>query len=235
MQSNRILRELMRVEPEIGRELKPLRFASGDYIAFAGAPVTSVVFPDSGLLVRAVQFEDGGSVAGSMIGYRRALGVLGAIGGSKHSTDCVAMTDGSGWSLSVRALNEAAARNAELRAQLIRHENVVVSQVYRWAACGAKHPAQERFATFLMRMAAQSGARELTVTQDRMAELLSVRRSTLSTIATRFRDDGLLDYHRGRIRIDSGLTRAACDCCAVLSDSDRLLPAIAGSAQAAMS
>jgi CRP-like cAMP-binding protein len=224
---NKILTDLMRICPPLRKELRPLRFARDEQIAAVGSPISAIIFPDTGLLVRAVQFEDGSSVATSMVGYGRGFGVSGALSTNVHLTDCFAVMGGTGWSVSVKSLRELADQDPEVRARLSQHEHVVAAQVHQWAACATKHSAEHRLVTFLDRMVAQSGARELIITQERMAELLGFRRSTLSMIAHRLKHDRLVDYSRGRIVVsnDSDLLAAGCPCCAALRDQDSLLSA----------
>jgi Mn-dependent DtxR family transcriptional regulator len=59
-----------------------------------------------------------------------------------------------------------------------------------------------------------------------MAELLGVRRTTVTLVAKTLQKAGLIHYRRGHIRIQDldGLRESACECYAILkAHSDRLL------------
>jgi len=225
METNTILNDLVRICPPLRREIRSFSFARDEQIAAAGSPITSTIFPDAGLLVRAVHFADGSRIATSMVGYERGFGVAGALSTNIHLTDCFAVISGTGFSVPVKPLRELAERCPELRARLAKHEHVVAAQAQQWAACATKHSAQHRLVTFLDRIVAQSGAREFAITQERMAELLGFRRPTLSLIAHQLRRDGLIDYHRGRIVVtnERHFQAAGCPCCAALRAQDGLL------------
>jgi CRP-like cAMP-binding protein len=225
MERNALFRELVSVCPRILEEIRPVEFARGEQIAASGSRIPSIIFPDAGLLVRAISFEDGSRIATSMIGNWRGFGLSAALGSDWQLTDCFVLMGGAGWCLSVSSLRRLADHHPELRTRLSQHEHVVAAQSQQWAACATTHSARQRVVTFLDRMMAHSGALELTITQDQAAELLCLRRPTLSAIAHSLRNDGLVDYTRGRIVISShsALLAAACPCCAALRDQDGLL------------
>jgi Mn-dependent DtxR family transcriptional regulator len=55
---------------------------------------------------------------------------------------------------------------------------------------------------------------DLPLTQDYLAAMIGVRRSSVADIAGRMQDEGLIRYTRGHIRIEDvqGLRRSSCEC-----------------------
>ena len=55
---------------------------------------------------------------------------------------------------------------------------------------------------------------EFTLTQEFLAEMLGVRRATVTDAAGRLKRRKLIEYRRGRIRVldRRGLEKAACEC-----------------------
>lgn len=71
----------------------------------------------------------------------------------------------------------------------------------------------------------RAGADEFTLTQEFLAQMLGVRRMTVSEIASGYQQRGLIRYTRGRITITDrgGLETAACECYRVLRDQTHTL------------
>ena len=56
--------------------------------------------------------------------------------------------------------------------------------------------------------------RDLPLTQEFLAQMMGVQRTSVSGVASRLQAEGLIDYHRGKVRIVSidGVRRRACEC-----------------------
>jgi CRP-like cAMP-binding protein len=98
-------------------------------------------------------------------------------------------------------------QSATLQALLIRHEQVVYAQAQQTAACNAIHTIEERLARWLLRLHASLHAGVL-------AEMLGVRRTSVSMVAHTLQQAGFLKYAWGRIHIVNleGLQESACEC-----------------------
>ena len=87
---------------------------------------------------------------------------------------------------------------------------------------------QSRFCRWLLRARDLSGGDSLPLTQEFLAEMLGVRRTSVTAVALTLQQAGLIKYSRGNIQISNveGLRGAACECYeAVKSHYSRLIPA----------
>jgi len=129
-------------------------------------------------------------------------------------------------SCDVDVLKHAAMQSATLHSLLIRHEQVVYAQAQQPAACNVTHQIEERMARWLLRARDLSQSDTLPFTQEFLAEMLGVRRPSVSIVAHTLQQAGLLNYKRGRIQITNleGMREIACECYATVSRHyDRLL------------
>ena len=71
----------------------------------------------------------------------------------------------------------------------------------------------------------RSDGDELLLTQEFLAEMLGVRRPTVTLVARTFQTAGLIRYRRGRITIVDrpGLEEAACECHGLIGEHFRRL------------
>ena len=100
------------------------------------------------------------------------------------------------------------------RSLLIRHEQVLFAQSQQSAACNASHKVEARMCRWLLHMRDLAGNDDLTLTQDFLAQMLSVRRPSVSIVASPLQKAGLIKYSRGNIQVldAKGLQKRACEC-----------------------
>ena len=97
---------------------------------------------------------------------------------------------------------------------LIRHEQVLFAQSQQSAACNASHSVEARMCRWLLFMRDLAGNDDLMLTQEFLAQMLSVRRPSVSIVASPLQKAGLIKYSRGRVRLLNvrGLEKRACEC-----------------------
>ena len=94
-------------------------------------------------------------------------------------------------------------------------------------ACNRLHTVPQRMARWLCLTHDRVGADHFPITQEFLAQMLGVRRQTVSEVAAEFQAAGVLHYQLGRMTIDDrpALERAACECYGSdRADFERLLP-----------
>jgi CRP-like cAMP-binding protein len=111
-------------------------------------------------------------------------------------------------------LKSAALQSPRLLALLIRHEQTVYAQAQQSAACFATHQVQARLCRWLLRARDLSESDTLSFTQEYLAEMLGVRRTSVTLVAHTLQTAGFIKYTRGKIQIidAEGLAESACEC-----------------------
>jgi CRP-like cAMP-binding protein len=190
------------------RELKQDHF-----VADTGEPVKWVYFPHSAVLSCVVGLADGGAVAGGLIGKDGAFGAVQALDSMVSLNKVVVMVPGTASVVEAHHLVRAAEAVPALRRILLTYEQFFLAQVQQTAACNALHDIPMRTCRWLLRMAELAG-RSFPLTQEAFALMMGVRRTTLTTIASRMQAEGLISYHRGRMElVDMKAIRTmACEC-----------------------
>ena len=121
---------------------------------------------------------------------------------------------GSAGTLEVDQLRRLANEFEVFRSLLIRHEQVLFAQSQQSAACNASHTVEARMCRWLLHMRDFADSDDLMLTQDFLAQMLGVRRPSVSLVANTLQKAGLIKYRRGRIRVldVNGLKKGACEC-----------------------
>ena len=133
---------------------------------------------------------------------------------------------GQARAMDVATFLEAAGRDPLRR--LVEHSiQAQFIQVAQRMACVALHSIPERCSRWLLLTHDRVGDREFPLTQEFLAQMLGVRRASVSAAAGALQDAGLISYSRGRVAIldREGLESAACECYGIIrSEFDRLMP-----------
>jgi CRP-like cAMP-binding protein len=191
-----------------------------------GGPVTHVHFPSSaGLSVVAVM-ADGTEVECATVGYEGAVGLLPALSGALSTNRTYVQLAGSGISVSASALRARAAESPALIELLLRSAQTLIAQEEQSVACNALHAIEERLARWLLICQDRLSIPVLPITQQYLAIMLGVQRTTVNAAAGALRNEGLIRYTRGQLEIldRDRLERRSCECYrTVLSLYDRLL------------
>jgi CRP-like cAMP-binding protein len=101
-----------------------------------------------------------------------------------------------------------------LTAMLRRSAEALFTQVSRNAACNRVHTARPRAARWLLMSADRMDSPRFQLTQHFLAQMLAVRRASVSEVAQSLAEDGCITYSRGLITITDRprLQAHACNC-----------------------
>jgi CRP-like cAMP-binding protein len=134
----------------------------------------------------------------------------------------------AGQALRMRAehFRRSVQEHPDLQAVAQRYAQGLFDQIARTTACNHVHSVQARMCRWLLMTHDRVGADEFHLTQEFLAQMLGVRRPSVTVAAGVLQRAGLIRYQRGRIRVvdRGGLEAGACECYdTVRSEFDRLL------------
>jgi CRP-like cAMP-binding protein len=206
--------------------LKIVELKFGDVVAEAGSAIRQVYFPYSGVISLVVELDVGSMIETAMVGHDGVLNAAPALDGKVSLNKGIVQMAGSAGTIEVSRLRQLANEFEPLRSLLIRHEQVLFAQSQQSAACNASHTVEARMCCWLLHMRDFAGSDDLMLTQEFLAQMLGVRRPSVSIVASPLQKAGLIKYSRGRIRVldVKGLKKEACECYdTVKAHYDRLL------------
>ena len=95
------------------------------------------------------------------------------------------------------------------------------------AVCNRHHSINQQLCRWLLLSLDRLRSNELNMTQELIANMLGVRREGVTEAAGKLQKLGVIEYHRGRIKVldRQKLEMLSCECYAVVKEeTDRLLP-----------
>ncbi len=113
----------------------------------------------------------------------------------------------------MQAIEEAKNGSAHLRNLFCRYSDYLLAQIMQTVACNSFHSIEARAARWLL-TAQDRGGNRLELTQESMAGLLGVQRTTVNAVARELQDEGLITTRRGIIEVHDreALERRSCEC-----------------------
>jgi CRP-like cAMP-binding protein len=182
--------------------------------------IEKVYFPIRGIISLLNINQEGLVAESATVSNEGMIGIAGFLGGNIASNWAIAQTECIALSLSINILQRELARNGELKRILLLYFQALLAQISQNVLCSCHHTLEQRLARWLIFYSDRLSRKELLLTQETLADLLGVRRSSLSIVAGDLRKRKLIDYSRGRILIENpaALRKVSCQCDRTISD-----------------
>ncbi len=226
------MRIMLALEPKERERLlaatSPVSLESKQILLNGGEHIDTVYFPDNAVVSVLITMDDGATVEVANIGNEGIVGVSAFLGvdtlGPRESYQVE--VPGQARAMDVATFLKAAGRDP-LRSLVEHYVQAQFIQVAQRMACVALHSIPERCSRWLLLTHDRVGDREFPLTQEFLAQMLGVRRASVSVAAGSLQHAGLISYSRGRVTIidREGLENAACECYGTIrTEFERLLP-----------
>lgn len=185
----------------------------GEVLAETHARIEKVYFPHTGVISCVVETIGGGAIETGMIGNDGVFGASQALDDKVSLNHVVMQVPGDVSVISSDLLREAADAIPAFRGMLVKYDQFFLAQVQQTAACNALHTVQARACKWLLRMHDLAGP-DLPLTQEFLAQMMGVRRTSVTEVAGELQKAGMITYSRGRIRLLDldMINQRACEC-----------------------
>ncbi len=213
---------LSRLAPDaIARlQLTPVTFQVGHEIEFPGSSIDSLYFVEEGMASMTTTFQDGSQVEVGMFGYESVIGVSALMGSKRSLNRVYTQVAGSGLQSPVEAARHEFKRGELFQTLALRYVQTQLLQTMQSAGCNAKHHMEQRLARWLLITSDRVHADVFRMSQDFLADMVGNTRTSVSKSAVALKDEGLIEYSRGLVRIleRPGLEQRSCECYAVVKE-----------------
>ena len=224
---NRLLSALPEEELERLRpHLEVVRTEQRETVYEAGTPIEHVYFPTTGVFSLVTQMRDGSVIEVGTVGNEGMLGLPLFLGGASVPLSTFCQVAGEALRLEADIFRRAVGSESRLHALLGRYAQAVFIFTAQTAACNATHPIRQRCARWMLLTHDRVGTDEFPLTHEFLAQMLGVRRASVTEVAGSLQKQGLISYRRGRIAVldRAGLEAASCECYGVIQREFESLP-----------
>ena len=208
-------------------ELVPMLL--GDMVYESGERLRHAYFPTTSVVSLHCVTISGASAETTGVGHEGVVGISLFMGGNTTQGSAVVQTGGHGYRLERHWLMQAFERTGPMHRVLLRYTQALMTQISQTAACYRHHSVEQQLSRWLLSTADRLPSTDLVVTQEQIANLLGVRRESITEAAGRLQGLGYIRYRRGHICVVDrvGLETCACECYGVVKkEMQRLLPEV---------
>ncbi len=214
--------EYDRVRPHLEKVSLPLK----DILYDANGPISHVFFPLRGVISLVIVMDGGFSLEVGVIGNEGMVGTPVFLGSQSSPTRAISQVPGEALRMESKVFLEEMERGGALYGSVQRYTQAMINQISQSTVCNHRHSVEKRMCRWLLMSHDRVGIDEFPLTHEFLAQMLGVRRPTVTAGAGVLQTAGLISYHRGRVTVldRKGLEAASCECYEVVAkELDRLL------------
>jgi CRP-like cAMP-binding protein len=219
--ASRLLGALPAEEYErLGPNLETVSLSTGQILFRPDDHIHHVYFPTTAVVSLITDLEEGAGMELGLIGKEGMAGTSAILGGSEMK---LANVQGQGAALKLRAdkLREEFNRGGALQSILLRYVYELMTQMSLSVVCNTRHNVEGRLARWLLMFSDRVDSEKFELTHELIANMLGVRRASVTEVANHLQHGGLIHYQRGHIAIlnRKRLEEFACECYPAMKES----------------
>jgi CRP-like cAMP-binding protein len=221
---NLMLAQLPDAEYEpLAKFLAPVELPTEMRLSEPNEPIENVYFLNSGLISTDALTEKGESVEVGVIGREGFSGLPALLDHPQMSHSVLMQGAGEGLRIRSSILRDQFVKGGVLQRLVHNFAYLQLVQTTQSVLCNRMHEVDARLARWLLASADRMESESLNLTQEFLARMLGVQRSTVTVAAGNLQRAGLIGYSRGKIHIldRARLIATACECYRVVSAAYR--------------
>lgn len=214
-EKNFILNKLsVETSDKIRPHLKQIEMPLGEVLYRPHEKINYTYFPETSVVSLVTCLENGDSVEAGIVGKEGVVGAAIIFAEDISHTEAATQLGGSGWRMKVADFRNCFNEDREFRDAILYYIYSYIAQISQNSACLCHHSIEKRFARWLLMFADRADRETIVLTQQFIAQMLGVKRPSVSVNAARLQQMGLIKYNRGTIRVidRAELQNLACEC-----------------------
>ena len=211
----------------VGPYLTHIDLERGRLLYDPGDPIDTVYFPHDGAISLMTLMANGAAIESATIGPEGAVGLMAAVSPRASMSRAIVQTPCRAARVSAAQLHDAWLKSAAIRKVVDNHTEALFGHAIQSAACNALHSVEARFCRWLLTCHDRISHNTVALTQEFLADMLGVQRTTVTAVARTLQERGHIRYRRGIVDIidRDGLEAMTCECYGVVNRTyARLLP-----------
>ena len=150
----------------------------------------------------------------ALVGREGVVGGLLATASMPSSCNAEVHIGGRASLISAAAFRNALDRHSGIGRLAARYDAAMMTQVQQNAVCNAAHKVEGRISRRLLELYDRSGDDKIPLMHNTLAQMLAIRRTTVTLVAGNLEKDGVIICGRGYMQIVSRdeLQRRSCEC-----------------------
>ena len=179
-----------------------------------GALIEHVYFVEEGVASVLMSMGNGSTIEVGMIGFEGMLGMPALLGADRSAHQVIMQIPGTVLEMNAADCKRIFDQSATVRAVVHRFMASYLNHGSQTAACNRLHSVEQRCARWLLMSSDRVQSDVMSITQEFLSAMLGVRRAGVTETAGQLQRSGIIEYHRGQLRIidREALEATACEC-----------------------
>jgi CRP-like cAMP-binding protein len=217
----------------VGWNFKLIFMRLGDVLYEPSRLANHLFFPTTSVLSVSCVLADGRADALTLIGVESFGGVEALLADGSATCRAAVLSEGWGYRIRRELLVQACGQTGSMRSALLQYAQSYITQVGQTISCNRHHSVVQQLCRWLLMFLDRRASTELPITHEHIAELMGVRRESVTEAARMLQVIGCIRYRRGHISVidRSGLEARSCKCYRIARREIDALPEISPSAK----
>lgn len=207
--------------------LAQVELERGKLLYDPGDRIDTIFFPQDGVISLMTLMENGAAIESATVGREGAVGLSATVSPRQSLLRVIVQTPTRAMRISTSQLHDAWHKSPRIRELVDRHGEALFGHAVQSVACNALHSVEARFCRWLLTCHDRISTDTIALTQEFLADMLGVQRTTVTAVARALQEKGAIRYRRGVVDIiDRQMLEAlTCECYGVIRRTyERLLP-----------
>jgi len=210
---NRLLDLFLKENRGMQSALQLVTFRAGQVVYRQDRPISYAYFPLMGALALTVNMRDGAGCGAIAVGNEGLIGLPLYFESNFSPYSVIQQTEGKSYRIGAPTFLGTVRRSSRLQTLMQRYCEYSLRFAHQTAACNTLHTIKQRACRWLLLVQDRAGGEQFELPQAILAEMLGVRRQSVSEVAGDMRRLGLIEYSRGVITIIDRQKFEAAACC----------------------
>ena len=168
----------------------------GEYLHLPGEEIEQVYFLHRGIVSLMAISRDGDAISTASVGREGAIGTIAGTGFVRAFTRAMAQTPVAASRIAISPFRRAVSKSEAISDLLTRYHMALMTQVQQTSLCNSVHDATSRLSRLLLLLNEQGDNGTISFTQDRLADMLGLRRTSVTLAARTLQSRRLIRYRR---------------------------------------
>lgn len=197
--------------------LEMVELSRNQTLYLSGEAPEYVYFPTTAIVSLMTMTREGASAEVAVVGNDGVVGISFLLGADSAVTEAIVQSAGHALRISTRFVKGEIEQSCGVMKVVLRYAQTVLGQMAQTAICNRYHSIDQQFCRRLLLGLDRLPNDELEMTHDLAANLLGVRRESVTAAASKLQQAGLIRYSRGHIAVldRERLEQKTCECYAV--------------------
>lgn len=217
-QQNQLLAAISKEDwPELEPNLEPVDFLLNQVLYESGKTPAYMYFPTTAIVSLLYMTQNGASSEVAVVGNDGVVGISLLLSGSNTPNQALVQSAGKGYRMHAKAAQQAIHRNGAMMRILLRYSQAMITQMTQTAVCNRHHSIDQQLCRRLLLSLDRLSTNQIMMTQEMLANMLGVRRESVTDAALKLQEAGVICYKRGLITVldRSALEMRSCECYAI--------------------